>query len=715
MYKRHMTRQFSYNYCKEKRENKESSFFETRQNGSYFLCNIDEIFGFRYINAFFLYSGKDEVLTAASSSYFGQLITIKGEIRNCSHIEEILKGDFSRLVIRTDNLKDGLLLSYLLLHGEKIDYLVSPYAADTKLYGVNETVSDREKADILVRYLAAFEKNCSIITASESSDALPRILSCNSSRCIAVIPYDSVLQLPSAIPELEIKDFEGGIEKHNNDSFKKLFLSAVDDNNIGICSFVYAYLINNIDRTDRLETIQRIARRIRRLPEIEREYGTSILRNACSDTSGHEGLIATGGAAPFDSSELINIVKFLVSLGLGYGYQPYSDLCRMAIDLNDSKPLPIIFKAFIENGYKASNEDIFSFLEEFISLAMCNDSIIALDDSTSPSYFQRLDNIRCKQFSAIVPYIPSEVFEMRDAAGDTLLIIAARSLEDLPHLFKMILDRTPNIDAINEDGRTALHYISDFRRWDVLVKAGADISLKDNEGKIPMPEFSMEHLEDFFLSPDKDEEYASRMLFSVIDASYSSSLVYENENAIIELIDSISPDVRESEYGYTPLMEILVQEGYFPEIYDRMLAKGIDINAEDKAGYSALDIVVLSPECTEAKIRYLLEHGADGSHRGDHGTAATLAAGLFHIKSKEWNALLEIQDKSIFTYHTEKIMSPIMTALYYQNMDAVRFLFSHNAVDKDEKDEIGKMIANINAPSIRSEAYGLFCTCFSMC
>lgn len=710
-----MNRQISYDYYCRRRAEKESSFYAPKLEGAHFLCHMDDVFNSRYIDTFFMYSGKDETLTAASVSYLRQLITIKGKVKNRSHIEEILKGDFNNLVIRTDNLKTGILLSYLLFHEKKIDYLVSPYATDTKLYGVNEIVSDRAKADILIRYLAAFEKNCSIITASESSDALPLILSCNSSRCIAVIPYDSVLQLPSGISELEIRNLEGCIEKHNNDSFKKLFLSAVDDNNIEISSFVYAYLINNIDSTDRLETIHRIARRTRRLPEIEREYGTSILRNACSDTSGHEGLIATGGAAPFDSSELINIVKFLVSLGLRYGYQPYSDLCRMAIDLNDSKPLPIIFKAFIENGYTAPDEDIFSFLKEFISLAMCNDSVIALDDSTSPSYFQRLDNTRCEQFSAIAPYIPSEVFETRDAAGDTLLIIAARSLEDLPHLFKMILDRTPNIDAINEDGRTALHYVSDFRRWDALVKAGADISLKDKEGKIPSPEFSNKHLEDFFLSPDKDEEYASRMLFSVIDASYSSSLIYENENTIIELIDSIRPDTRESEYGYTPLMEILVQEGYFPEIYDRMLEKGIDINAENKAGYSALDIVVLSPECTEAKIRYLLEYGANGSHRGNHGTTATLAAGLFHIKSPEWNSLWQIQDKSIFTYHTASIMSPIMTALYYQNMDAVRFLFSHNAVDKDEKDEIRKMIANIKAPSIRSEAYGLFCTCFSMC
>lgn len=708
-----MNRQISYDYCCRRRAEKESSFYETKLEGTHFLCHIDNVFNSIYIDAFFLYSEQDETLTAASLSYFGQMINIKGAVRNCSHIEEILKGDFSRLVIRTDNLKDGLLLSYLLLYGEKIDYLVSPYAADTKLYGVNETVSDREKADILVRYLTAFEKKCTIITASESINVLPLLLSCSKSRCIAVIPHDSVLQLPAGIPVLEIRSLEGCIEEHSNDSFKKLFLSVVDDNNLQISSFVYAYLLNNIDRTDRLETIQRIAKRIRRLPEIEREYGTSILRNACSDTSGHEGLIATGGASPFDSSELVRIVKFLVSLGLRYGYRSYCNLERMAIDLNDSKPLPIIFRTFIENGYKASNEDIFSFLEEFIALAMCNDSVIALDDSCSPSYFQRLDNMRCEQFRTIVPYIPSEVFEMRDADGDTLLIIAARSLEDLPLLFKMILDKTPNIDAINEDGCTALHYVSDFRRWDALVKAGADISVKDKKGKIPLPEFSMKHLEDFFLSHYKDKEYASRILFSVINASYSSSLVYENERVIMQLIDIISPDARESEYGYTPLMEILVQEEYFPEIYDRMLEKGIDINAEDKAGYSTLDIVVLSPECTEAKIRYLLEHGADGSHKGDHGTAATLAAGLFHIKSPEWNSLWEIPDKSIFTYHTERIMSPIMTALYYQNMNAVRFLFTHGAAAEDEKDEIGKMIAHIKAPSIRSEAYGLFCTCFS--
>ncbi len=710
MLKETMAKRNSYEYSIKDNGEEKRSFYETSNDGSHLLCRIDEIFRSKYVESFCYCSEIDFI--AAMNTSWGNMISTKGEAKDNSTIKELFKSDSDNLIIRTDNMEAGILLASILFHDEWIDYLISPYASET-IYKIREKVSDTAKADILIRYLAAFNIKCTAIVALDSCEALPLLLSCSNARCIAIVPPTYSIQLPADVPILEMKHLEGCMTEHDNDSFKKLLMKVIDDYMLQVNDFIYAYLINNIDSTDRLETIQSIAGRIRRLPEIEREYGTSILRNACSDTSSYEGHIAIGGASPSDSENLLKIIEYLISLGLGYEHKPYNDMAKMAIDLHDSQHLPIIFRALIENGcYYLTAEDIFSFLEEFISLAMCNDSIIPIDDSGSPSYFQRLDSARCGQFRIISPYIPSEVFKMRDADGDTLLIIAARELEDLPALFKMILDRTPNIDAINEDGCTALHYISDYRRWDALVKAGADISIKDNEGNIPSPKFCMDHLEEFLQQPDKDKEFASRLLFNVIDASYSSSLIYENEDAIMQLINIINPDTRKADDGYTPLMEILIQEGYFPEIYDRMIDVGVDINAVNKAGYSTLDIVVLSPECTIAKIRYLLSKGADGSHRSTHGTAATLAAGLFHIKSTEWNALWTIQDKSIFTYHTDRIMSPIMVALYYQNMDAVRFLFSHNAIPDDEKYIIKERIMTIKSDDIRSEAYGLYSVYF---
>ena len=82
-----------------------------------------------------------------------------------------------------------------------------------------------------------------------------------------------------------------------------------------------------------------------------------------------------------------------------------------------------------------------------------------------------------------------------------------------------------------------------------------------------------------------------------------------------------------------------------------------------------------------------------------------MAAGLFHIGSVEWNAMWAAADKSIFIYRTDKAMSPLMIALRYQNMEAIRFLFSHDAVLEDELDMIAEAIGKIKAATVRNEAY----------
>ena len=90
------------------------------------------------------------------------------------------------------------------------------------------------------------------------------------------------------------------------------------------------------------------------------------------------------------------------------------------------------------------------------------------------------------------------------------------------------------------------------------------------------------------------------------------------------------------------------------------------------------------------------------------GSVATIAAGLFHIKSTEWRALWELSDKSLFTYHDDEAESPIMVALRYQNMEAVRFLFNHDTVPIEELEMIEERIKGIKTESTRVECMELF-------
>ena len=350
-------------------------------------------------------------------------------------------------------------------------------------------------------------------------------------------------------------------------------------------------------------------------------------------------------------------------------------------------------------------------MENFIDSAQFNDHLVPIDDSHNASYYQRLDKVRCEQFQTMSPYLPDEIFLMRFKDGQTLLIEAAEKLDELPGLFKLILQRSPNVAAIDEDGRTALHFVGDLERWDALVAAGADTSIKDEDGRIPALGFDRKEVEKLLKKgeySDTDRDYAERMFFALIENCYEERLVYENEDIILSLLWVIRPSAKESWCGYTPLMALIVQPGYFPELYDRMLDSGIDINDKDSCGNNTLRIAVLSPECTAAKIRYLIAHGADEKADGRRGTAATIAAGLFHISSVEWNALWELSDKSIFAYHDDNTHSPIEVALYYQNMDAIRFLFSHDAVPADSLEIICDMICGIKSKAIKAEVLECF-------
>ena len=140
-------------------------------------------------------------------------------------------------------------------------------------------------------------------------------------------------------------------------------------------------------------------------------------------------------------------------------------------------------------------------------------------------------------------------------------------------------------------------------------------------------------------------------------------------------------------------MSALVQPGYFPDLYEKMLGRGVDVNARTSTGENALFVTALSPECTAAKIRFLLSHGVDASLSiKGRGSVANVASTLFHFRSEEWNALWQCGDKSIFTYGEGKVRSPLYIALEHRNMPAIKFLLKHGAVRGDEAVEIREML-----------------------
>lgn len=680
---------------------------------SVLICNV--VCLDKTVDSFFVYSHDLGKLVAAKSFRFKKpLVSMKANVSAADNeiLENVLAGLYNSFVIQTDDIDNGLLLAYLLFRGVDLDYLVSASEA-RGLAGCyyEKIINDTRRGRILIDYLSEFEKKGSaIITAEKFDSSLNALCSCRDIRSIVVV--SSVSDITPSVPVIDVRNTEGKILPHDNDCFKKMLIDVLREHDI-TDERIYAYLLNNTDSTDRLETVIDIAKLISGIETADEKYGTEILHNAVSSSGGSScGVIAHGGGAYRNGmNDSVDIVRYLVLCGLRYkSDSPYEDIGGMSSELYDSYNLGIMFRTLMEAGYYVSSQSLFEFIGNFIMFAQSNDSLTPIDDSHCPSYWKRLDNVRCEQFDTMSPYIPDEIFSMRYKDGKSLLILAAKHLDNLPKLFKRILSRTKDIEALDEEGCSALHYIGDLERWDALVSAGADTDIKDKEGKIPKLNFDRTELSKLLLKSEYSEtdlKFAERMLFAVIDDSYSSMSTYANEDMILSLLDIVRSDAR-SWKGGTFLMEMIVQEGFFPEIYDKMLASGIDINAIDNNGNNTLRNAVLSPECTLAKMRYLIEHGADESPDRHKGTIATIAAGLFHIESPEWNALWELSDKSIFTYHNDDVMSPIMVALHYLNMEAIRFLFSHDAVPYDEIAEIANKIDKIKSKETKVEVLEYF-------
>ena len=483
-------------------DSESSLYIAYGDDGSVFVCDIEDLKISR-IRAYSPISGMFKLATKA----YGNNIWMEMAVYS-SDMEGMLFRKYRNIIIRASDECNSMIVGSLLSSAIKKDpcYLISTSDSSTPDIFCNfgESITDAKKAAALLEYLSLFDKEAGIIAAGVDIHTITQTLSCPSISMVAIVPEGSELNdYPDDTAILDIKDIAVTVQEDSNDLFKKEFLKVVDDYGIKPDESIYAYLLNDIDRTDTLETIRAIAEEYInkwRLSSFDSEYGTSILYNAVNCHDGcFTSMAAQCGAAYKDSvDDCLDIIRYLIHKG--FKYNPHSsdkyDIAEMVNALYDSYKIGRVFRTMIEQGYNISNDDEFMFMMNFISMAQSNDHLTPIDDSHNPSYYKRLDKIRCEQFAEISPYINDVVFEMRDMEGDSLLIHAAKRLENLPKLFKMILSRSSNIDARNEEGCTALHYVTDLERWNALIEAGADTDTENNDGENPGLRLNKESIEE---------------------------------------------------------------------------------------------------------------------------------------------------------------------------------------------------------------------------
>ncbi len=195
-----------------------------------------------------------------------------------------------------------------------------------------------------------------------------------------------------------------------------------------------------------------------------------------------------------------------------------------------------------------------------------------------------------------------EVARARNAAQGMTPIAFAVANKDHDKVRRLLAGGADPNTAYKATGAHLVHIAArakDPRMLRLLVKAGADINARDNDGDTVL--------------------HAAAHFGSADDVQLALAL-----GADVSIKDSI---------GRTPLMRT-VHYGEGLRKYDLLLKAGADINATDNRGQTELfgaatPYVLKGHEDKVDRVEYLLKHGASVNHRAKDGSTA-----LFHAMTK---------------------------------------------------------------------------------
>ena len=311
-------------------------------------------------------------------------------------------------------------------------------------------------------------------------------------------------------------------------------------------------------------------------------------------------------------------------------------------------------------------DDIFSIVESFIQIASSFDNLlgrgyVSTHDTSSKECFEDLDEERCRQFDEFAHLLPPSVFWMRDCCGMTLLHHAAKYLwnhRELPLLFSLILERTPDIDFVDEEGFTPLQYAGSCLRG-MLIDRGADT--------------------DRLEASDQDMSNEEGRLRRLIE----NGRTWDEQSKcwLEDILDILARTMIDDERLWVDSMTLMLSCEVFPqELCERLIALNpICVIGRGSDGRTALMAALDSEgEDIAPRIEWLVEHGAAADIRDEDGsTVIGRAARRFHIGEVEWKALGLIKDRTPFIVPDNKGFTPVMAAFMHMNMPAVTFLMEH--------------------------------------
>ena len=355
--------------------------------------------------------------------------------------------------------------------------------------------------------------------------------------------------------------------------------------------------------------------------------------------------------------------------------------------------IALMLAACTDIGY----DDVFCIVESFIQIASSFDNLlgrgyVSTHDTSSKECFEDLDEERCRQFDEFSHLLPPSVFWMRDCCGMTLLHHAARYLWDhreLVMLFSRILERTPDIDLVDEEGFTPLQYAGTCLRG-MLVDRGADT------GRLE--------------ASDQDMSNEKGRLRKLIE----NCRAWDEfpKRWLEDILDILARTMIDDERLWVDSMTLMLSCEVFPqELCERLIALNpICVIGRGSDGRTALMVALDSEgEDIAPRIKWLVEHGAAAGIRDEEGsTVIGRAARRFHIGEVEWKALGLIKDRTPFIVPDNKGFTPVMAAFMHMNMPAVTFLMEHGYFEQGDVDYITGCARKIRNPVLREVLKRLF-------
>ena len=323
--------------------------------------------------------------------------------------------------------------------------------------------------------------------------------------------------------------------------------------------------------------------------------------------------------------------------------------------------------------------------------------------------------------------------EVRDEQGNTLLLQQAAG-NGKPELCKMLLEHSADVNAQNNDGRTALMIAASAgtgktKMGELFLEAGADVSLMDQGGRTAL-HFAVTNPNDEFLRLllARGADVNAVTLDGATPFQYAL-MGYQTPQKNFEILLEAGAEINPSSgmpplltvlrYERTHLAKFLLEKGADPnetrnsdappiwlaaglwdmELMKMLLEKGADPLTKNQSGETVLFQAARAGDVEMCKL--LLEKGVDVNARNSYymRTAVTYA-----IEADEMPAVrFLVENGATLAQETDAQRrnpfsgnalseSPLLLAVRTGNLEMCNFLVNHGARFLDESDDTTKLL-----------------------